>query len=292
MKKFIKKTILYKPLRRIYLLFRNTFIPLGAIRNYIIFPCIAYFRKRKILPFFYGYEKIIEYKDKYKEKRCFIIATGPSLRMEDVEKLENEYTFAVNSFCKIFDKTTFRPTFYAFLDPNGQLNLEREGNFHPEQYAKEVSFLNDIFRKKRNYKKTVYLPICYQNHWYKLGEIDFDYSKNLKWTDDLLWGIYDKYTITNCMIDVAIYMGFTKIYLLGVDCNYSGPTSYFVDPGENYEKKSANLALASQQAMTAGYEFMAKHAKEHGIKIYNATRGGMLEVFERVNFDSIFENKT
>ena len=28
--------------------------------------------------------------------------------------------------------------------------------------------------------------------------------------------------------------------------------------------------------------------KSNGIKIYNATRGGALEVFERVDFDSLF----
>ena len=31
-----------------------------------------------------------------------------------------------------------------------------------------------------------------------------------------------------------------------------------------------------------------KYADEHDIKIYNATRGGKLEVFPRVDFDSLF----
>jgi hypothetical protein len=242
-------------------------------------------------PFVNGYEEIGEYKDKYKDERCFIIATGPSLRMEDVEKLDNEYTFTVNSFCKILDKTDFRPTFYAMLDPSGQADLEKQGDFRPDLYVKERAFLNDVYKNKRNYKKTTYLPICYQNHWYKIGEQGFDYSKNLKWTSDLLWGLYDKYTITICVIDIAIYMGFKEIYLLGTDCNYSGPTSYFVDPGSSYEKKSANMALATQQAMTAGYEFIAKHAADHGVKIFNTTRGGMLEAFKRVNFDELVKEE-
>ena len=36
------------------------------------------------------------------------------------------------------------------------------------------------------------------------------------------------------------------------------------------------------------YQAAEKYAEEHGIKIYNATRGGRLEVFERVDFDSLF----
>jgi hypothetical protein len=36
------------------------------------------------------------------------------------------------------------------------------------------------------------------------------------------------------------------------------------------------------------YSAAKKFADENGIKIYNATRGGKLEVFERVDFDSLF----
>ena len=36
------------------------------------------------------------------------------------------------------------------------------------------------------------------------------------------------------------------------------------------------------------YQAAREYADRHGIKIYNATRGGKLEVFERVDFDSLF----
>ena len=36
------------------------------------------------------------------------------------------------------------------------------------------------------------------------------------------------------------------------------------------------------------YEEAKRYGDEHGIQIFNATRGGMLEVFPRVNLDSIF----
>ena len=37
-----------------------------------------------------------------------------------------------------------------------------------------------------------------------------------------------------------------------------------------------------------GYCVVKKYAQEHGIKIQNATRGGKLEIFERVNLDDLF----
>ena len=42
-------------------------------------------------------------------------------------------------------------------------------------------------------------------------------------------------------------------------------------------------------SMLKGYQMCKNYADTHGIKIYNATRGGMLEIFERVDFDSLFE---
>ncbi len=33
-----------------------------------------------------------------------------------------------------------------------------------------------------------------------------------------------------------------------------------------------------------------KYADKNGVKIFNATRGGMLEVFERVDLDDMFAN--
>lgn len=54
----------------------------------------------------------------------------------------------------------------------------------------------------------------------------------------------------------------------------------------NYcEKQPVNLNV---EYNVRAYKSARLYAENHGIKIYNATRGGELEVFERVNFDDIF----
>ena len=45
------------------------------------------------------YEWLKQYKNKYDGKRCFIVATGPSLTVEDLSLLKNEITFGMNSIC-------------------------------------------------------------------------------------------------------------------------------------------------------------------------------------------------
>ena len=92
-------------------------------------------------------------------------------------------------------------------------------------------------------------------------------------------------------------MGFSEIYLLGVDFDYT-PTvghrnAHFCDEYTQKEESVGLVDLANIDKVfnyqNALYEFEVakKVAGETGKKIYNATRGGKLEVFERVEFDSL-----
>ena len=80
-------------------------------------------------------------------------------------------------------------------------------------------------------------------------------------------------------------MGFKEIYLLGTDCNYTigSYNNHFGGDGK------PDLIDHSISSMLKGYQMCRDYADKHDLKIYNATRGGMLEVFERVDFDSLFE---
>lgn len=54
---------------------------------------------------------------------------------------------------------------------------------------------------------------------------------------------------------------------------------------------SHDIAYHTRKTMITGYRFMERETKKRGIHIFNASRGGMLEEFDRVDFDSLFENK-
>ena len=62
------------------------------------------------------YKKIEVFKNKHLGERCFILATGPSLTVEDVKKLKNEYTFGMNSICMLFDELGWETTYYGVQD--------------------------------------------------------------------------------------------------------------------------------------------------------------------------------
>ena len=103
-------------------------------------------------------------------------------------------------------------------------------------------------------------------------------------------------TVTYVLIQIAVYMGFKEIYLLGVDHSFSrellpdgslkindGVINYFQS---NYSK--SNDTPARIKHMDLAYMQARMYCELNGIRICNATRGGKLEIFERVDFDKLF----
>jgi len=70
-------------------------------------------------------KRIQEFKGKYKGQRCFVVATGPSLTVEDLNTLHknNEVVFSMNTIVKAFEKTEFGNLF-----PNVPITLIQNFN--------------------------------------------------------------------------------------------------------------------------------------------------------------------
>lgn len=225
------------------------------------------------------YQKLQRYKDLHKGERCFIIATGPSLTLEDVEALKGEYTFSMNSICKLYDQTDWRPTYFAVQDNHVFISIEDIIRQHKEV---PVFISDNIWRRFRREADWIEFPTDTMYHAYdmKLG------NYYARFSGDAYDIVYDGYSIAYSCIELAVYMGFKEIYLLGCDCSYTGEKEHFIDSGvEDRSRKYATPKLVTAYAAAKEY------ADAHGISIYNATRGGVLEVFERVDLDRVLGEK-
>ena len=120
--------------------------------------------------------------------------------------------------------------------------------------------------------------------------------------------VYTQYTVMYPMLQLACYFGFKEIILLGVDCTFSHDeqldgtikTQDIINHQKIIEQEEKNMEdmvieecgykyLTNVERQHAGYISARNYAETHGIKIYNATRGGELEIFERIGFDTLFE---
>lgn len=220
---------------------------------------------------------IKDLQDKYKGERCFIIATGPSLRMDDIRALRNEYTFGMNSLAKAFTELGWGPTFYGIQDNRVYLSMRSDVLKMPDTMLLLGSNLKWYSKLP---EKAIVFPLDLLNH-----EMHPDDDYNTNFSSDCSERVYDGYSITYSLIQLAVYFGFSEIYLIGADCGYSGNKHHFIEHGVVDPHFSS-----AQQRQFFSYGVAKKYADEHNIKIFNATRGGALEIFSRVDFDSIVKN--
>ena len=231
--------------------------------------------------------KIKEFKDKYKGKRCFVIGNGPSLSPQDLNKIIDEKSFAANRIYYIYDKTYWRPTFYVSTD----MDIIRQEKDKISSLDQVIKFIN--YDAKKFFSRDVHNIYIFLKGKFNLKRNRF-IQNNV--SDDISKYCTNTQTVTCVSMEIAMYMGFTEIYLLGVDHNFS---KYIDKNGSLIEDKSINnyfegMHGGDKQAIlyvddtTACYEVVKDYAKKKGVKIFNATRGGKLDVFERVNFDELF----
>lgn len=237
-------------------------------------------------------------RERYKgRKRCFLIGNGPSLNRTDLSVLKDEVTFAVNGFFLKARDLDWRPTFYLIED-----------HLVAEDRAHWVNGFEGPIKLFPVYLGYAFAPaedtIFYNHRPRKSYPHGFDFSMEA-----------DKITYTGCtvtfsMMQIAAYLGFEEIYLVGVDASYDIPADvkegkdYTVgvldmksdDPNHfdpNYFGKGFRWHDPQVEKMVEAYCEARRTLEGTSQRIYNATIGGMLEVFERRSFASLFtESRT
>ena len=230
-------------------------------------------------------------KDKYTGKRCFIVCNGPSLRPEDLTKIHEsgDISIAMNMIGRVYKDTPWRETFLsatddcAFLKKNKKIVRETECDLKFYDERRYLLSLSAIGKK-------AYLAFNESLDLLDHPVFDSDITKKMPSIG----------TSTYVCLEFAVYLGCREIYLIGCDMSYKvnlnrdGSVTYN-DAGKDHFYKSEEEAVETTGLkpnptwqMKAAYDAAANAAKVQGFKIYNATRGGMLESFPRVDFDSLF----
>lgn len=229
------------------------------------------------------------FKNTHLGERCFIIGNGPSLTPEDLTLLKNEFTFASNRIYYMFDRTKWRPSVYMCSDAD--VLIEEISTIKKLQLPnKFVSLTAKKFGRRQEDNI---------NYFFIDGKFLLDKKQDVQTevSEDVSHHFSKTRTVTCSAIEFAIYMGFKKIYLLGCDHSYA-ITQYSdgrIVKNENVNnyfkgmEGSQSIAIHPIDKATECYHVCRDYADAHGIMIYNATRGGKLEVFERVSLDDVME---
>lgn len=239
-------------------------------------------------------ERIRKFHNIHAGKRVFIVGNGPSLNKLDLSKLKDEYSIAVNGIFYMTELSGYKPNYYVVEDTS----VMRENIAEIKAYDVENKFFPTIY--------TDIHPHDDNTHFFRMNRGFYEpKSPNYcvpRFSTDFSQRAFCGQSVTFINLQLAFYMGFTEVYLIGMDFSYIIPdnferkgdiiTSTDDDPNHfhpDYFGKGKTWKDPKLDRVLANYN-MAKLAYETaGRKIYNSTAGGKLELFERRDFESLFK---
>ncbi len=215
----------------------------------------------------------------HRNRRCVIIGNGPSLNKMDLRFLAREYTFGMNRIFLGFEQWQFQPTYYVAVNTLVlEQNVEIIQGLGMPKFIRSTVGMNYLY----DFNNTVLLRL----HGHKY------FSK------DLLQGYHEGYTVTYVAMQIAYWMGFDEVILIGVDHNFAtkGPANQEVlsdsaDPNHfhpDYFGPGMKWHLPDLEQSEISYRMAKTAFEEEGRRLLDATVGGKLDIFPKVDYRKLF----
>ena len=245
-------------------------------------------------------------------KSCIIVGNGPSVRMEDLNIIHKSGidSFGANRILDILGNTSWRPTYLCIMDPSFLISLKTTCT--PNQYSNQIKqfgienvFFNSMVKK--------YFKDTDRIHYIKNTPAIIFSEHIMPFSNNAARYISDLGSVTHFSIQIAYYMGYSTIYLYGMDNTYvkyldvdgvfkinNDIESHVAGMKTNVddEKKSEAVktkyrafqtgGYADRRKSEKGYNECKKFAETHDFQIINLTHGGTLDTFDRQDFYSVF----
>lgn len=225
-------------------------------------------------------QRLRQMKNRHLGERCFIIGNGPSLKRMDLSPFVEEITFGLNRIYLMFPEINFTPSYYVAVN---KLVIQ--------QCSAEI--LSRVPSQKFiSYDARTWVDFR--------PDVAFLLSRDgPRFYRDITRGVWQGATVTFVAMQIAFFMGFKKVVLIGVDHAYSTsghPHETIVSAGddpdhfdENYFGRGFRWQLPDLELSERAYHLAKQNFEADGREIVDATVDGRLEVFPKVDFKSLFE---
>lgn len=220
-------------------------------------------------------QKVKTFKNIHKGEDCFIIGNGPSLNKMDLEPLNNYYTFGLNKIFLLFERASIQVDYLASVNP---LVVEQS-----QEEFKQLSNI-PIFVSKSSCHG---LDLRAKHITQLYTGLDWTFS------EDLSKRVSEGFTVTYVAMQLAYYMGFQNVYLIGVDHSYKqtgNPNQEQVHEGDDENHfdpnyfKGMKWHLADVDANEISYMMARRQFMSEGRNIIDATVGGKLTIFPKMEY--------
>jgi hypothetical protein len=218
-------------------------------------------------------------RDQHRGQRCFIIGNGPSLTHTDLSLLKNEFTFGMNRFYLMFPELGFQTTFFVSI--NDLVAEQCAPDFQALSMPKFFSW-----RARKWLQPDEHLHFLYTTY------------TGPKFGRNAAGRLWESATVTYVSLQLAFHLGFQQAILIGVDHNFTTqgkPNTTVVSEGDDpnhfspaYFGKGFRWQLPDLETSEMGYRFARQAYEKAGRQVLDATVGGKLTIFPRVDYLSLF----
>jgi hypothetical protein len=229
-------------------------------------------------------------------RRCFIVANGPSLAAQDLLPMRDDVKITVTSFFKHPQARAVRPDYWVLADP--YFWSEPDKYFKPQlELAQQAAVPTKLLVPTGGFACFAGAPL---GPLIDLFFFHYDGNRGIDSPIDLTTGVppFGQNVVMVCLM-IAFYLGCNPIYLVGCDHDFMKTTrdeyegmkvAHFYPGALNAASEHLTWAQwsAAMQRMTFEYEQLRAYAERWGFQVFNATRGGCLEIFPRVEYESLF----
>jgi glycosyltransferase involved in cell wall biosynthesis len=224
-------------------------------------------------------ERLERFRDRHRGKRCVIIGNGPSLKRMDLSFLRNEITFGLNRIYMLSNDLEFQPNYYVCMNP-----LVLEQSSREIQAIRAPKFLSaQCMHLFPDAEDTVFLQ--------PMPGPDFALDPSR--------GVWEGYTVTYVAMQLAYYMGFSEVVLIGVDHEYSyppgRPNQEVVSTGDDpnhfhpqYFGAGVRWHLPDLTNAEVAYRLAHDRFRGDGRSVIDATVDGKLNIFPKRDYREIF----
>lgn len=247
-----------------------------------------------------------KFKNIHRGERCFVFGNGPSLKDVDFSLFKDEYVFTVNQLARRADYCKLNANYHLWSDFNffDETNITEElidsmKNVNVGQNRVQCFFPADVepFLVKHGIATAIdcnYFKI--RTSFYDGFDEKIDFSKFMPSLS----------TVVHYAIFLAIYMGFSEIYLLGVDTtqimvqiksflqeNDENDYSYEVTKSE--KKRMENLLQQhSLESYACGfwhllstYRTLNQYCQKRGIRLINCSKVTTIDSIARIPLEHV-----
>jgi len=223
--------------------------------------------------------KLAALKDSHKGERCFVIGNGPSLKSMDLSKLQGEFSFGFNRIFLAAAELGFTPSCIVSIN-----DLVIEQSVAELQALKMPKFFAWRARK--------WLSMDADTHFIYTSYTGPGFSR------DVTGRVWEGATVTNVALQLAYHLGFSKVILIGVDHNFAHkgtPNTMVTSTGDDpnhfsdaYFAKGFRWQLPDLETSERGYRNARQAFEADGRQVVDATIGGKLTIFPKVDFNTLF----